>query len=148
MAKSKRQQRRAYMRGEPSSGLSVTVIGGVFALLIIGVLAGVLIMQFFGAGPGGRTTQAATNAIQQNQAQANATATAVRLESDLVQRVDLGTAKQLYDSKQATLIDARNPGEFQQQHIAGAINIPYYELTQKQSLLPADKAAPIVVYCA
>ena len=46
----------------------------------------------------------------------------------------------------ATVIDVRQPEEFEAGHISGAINIPVRELGQNLDQIPAD--APVVVYCA
>lgn len=53
----------------------------------------------------------------------------------------------LTDKTTFTLIDARSPDEFGQGHVEGAINIPFDSLQDHLSLLPEDKAAPLVVYC-
>lgn len=55
-------------------------------------------------------------------------------------------AKQLVQ-RGAVLLDVRTPQEFAAGHIDGARNIPVQELEQKLSALPAQKSAPIVVYC-
>jgi len=67
-------------------------------------------------------------------------------------------AKALQDEG-ATMIDARVANEFVEQHIKGAINIPYKEKSDKSvdfdaskdkfntSKLPANKSAEIVIYC-
>ena len=46
----------------------------------------------------------------------------------------------------AVLIDVRTPGEFQQHHIPGAINIPLQELERRLSELP-NSDEEIVLYC-
>lgn len=43
------------------------------------------------------------------------------------------------------MIDVRTPEEFNSGHIAGAINIPVQELSERLSEVPDDKE--IVVYC-
>jgi len=45
------------------------------------------------------------------------------------------------------LIDARSPEEYATGHVAGAVNIPFDQLEQHRSLLPADPNAPLLVYC-
>lgn len=47
----------------------------------------------------------------------------------------------------AVLLDVRTPQEFAAGHLEGARNIPVQELEEKLSALPAEKSAPIVVYC-
>ncbi len=46
----------------------------------------------------------------------------------------------------ATLLDVRTPGEFDGDHIAGAVNIPVAELAERLSELGA-RDVPVVVYC-
>ena len=46
-----------------------------------------------------------------------------------------------------TIIDARNPEEYQEVHIKGAINIPEKKFSEYTGQLPADKAARLVFYC-
>ena len=48
----------------------------------------------------------------------------------------------------ALLIDVRTEQEYNSSHINGSINISHDELISKASTLPADKNAPIIVYCA
>ena len=55
--------------------------------------------------------------------------------------------KILKDNGNATLLDVRTPAEFAEGYIAGAVNIAVEELADRVSELPADKAAPIIVYC-
>jgi len=53
----------------------------------------------------------------------------------------------LADSSTMTLIDARSPAEFAQQHLPGAINIPFDAIKANEDLLPGDPAGPVVIYC-
>ena len=53
----------------------------------------------------------------------------------------------LADNSTFTLIDARSAEEYAASHISGAINVPVAALEASLELLPADHAAPIVVYC-
>lgn len=46
-----------------------------------------------------------------------------------------------------TVIDARNPEEYQEVHIKGAINIPEKKFSEYTAQLPADKGARLVFYC-
>ncbi|MHB8789434.1 MAG: rhodanese-like domain-containing protein [Desulfobulbaceae bacterium] len=46
-----------------------------------------------------------------------------------------------------TIIDARNPEEYQEVHIKGAINIPEKKFAEYTGQLPADKGARLVFYC-
>ena len=45
------------------------------------------------------------------------------------------------------LIDLREKSEVEKGYIAGAVNIPVRTLADNLNALPADKAAPIVLYC-
>jgi rhodanese-related sulfurtransferase len=49
--------------------------------------------------------------------------------------------------KKFILIDARPAEEYQQGHIAGAINIPPDRMKTEASSLPKDKATPMIFYC-
>jgi rhodanese-related sulfurtransferase len=49
--------------------------------------------------------------------------------------------------KKFLLIDARPAEEYQQGHIAGAINIPPDRMKTEASRLPKDKATPMIFYC-
>jgi len=55
--------------------------------------------------------------------------------------------KLLDGSTAVTVIDARNPEEYQEVHIKGAINIPVKQWDKYAAQLPADKAAKLVFYC-
>ncbi len=46
-----------------------------------------------------------------------------------------------------TIIDARSPSEFDDGHIAGAVNVPFDSLDLYADALPADKGAALVTYC-
>jgi len=45
------------------------------------------------------------------------------------------------------IIDARNPGEYADVHIPGAINMPQKKFGEYTHLLPAEKNTQIVFYC-
>lgn len=60
--------------------------------------------------------------------------------ADLEAMMDSKTEKPL-------IIDSRNPEEFQDVHIPGAINIPEKKFKDYAKLLPRDKAAKLVFYC-
>lgn len=44
-------------------------------------------------------------------------------------------------------IDVRTAGEYQTEHVSGAVNIPYTEIAARISEVTTDKDAPIYVYC-
>lgn len=63
--------------------------------------------------------------------------------------IPLSEAYRLHQQKNALFIDARNPAEYQEGHIQGAINVP---LSQAESqLLPALEGIPepaiVITYC-
>lgn len=57
--------------------------------------------------------------------------------------------KAWWDAKREDLlvIDTRNPEEFQNVHIPGAVNIPQKKVTEYKQLLPEKKTAKLVFYC-
>ena len=59
----------------------------------------------------------------------------------------IGLKKMLDANEEITVVDARNPEEYQEVHIKGAINIPQKKFSDYAHLLPQDKAAKIVFYC-
>ncbi len=46
-----------------------------------------------------------------------------------------------------TIVDARSPSEYDDGHIASAINVPFDSLDLYADVLPADRSAAIVTYC-
>jgi phage shock protein E len=44
-------------------------------------------------------------------------------------------------------VDVRTAGEFGAGHVAGAVNIPYEEITERIGEVVSDKDAPIYLYC-
>ncbi|MDD5760012.1 MAG: rhodanese-like domain-containing protein [Desulfobulbaceae bacterium] len=57
--------------------------------------------------------------------------------------------KQLLDQMghEITLVDARNPEEYQEVHIKNAINIPEKKFSENINLLPTDKTRLVIFYC-
>jgi rhodanese-related sulfurtransferase len=53
----------------------------------------------------------------------------------------------LADNDTLTLMDARSPEEYAEQHLPGAINIPFDAVEANAALLPADIEKPVVIYC-
>jgi len=58
-----------------------------------------------------------------------------------------GLGKLLTDQPGLVVIDARNPEEYQEVHIKGAISVPEPKFAEYAHLLPADKSATLVFYC-
>lgn len=62
--------------------------------------------------------------------------------------IDTDSLKKLLDAGEAvTVVDARNPEEYQEVHVKGAINIPEKKFSDHVGQLPSDKSARIVFYC-
>ena len=53
----------------------------------------------------------------------------------------------LADNSTLTLIDARSNEEYAEQHLPGAINVPFDAIDARAEFLPENKLKPIVVYC-
>lgn len=51
------------------------------------------------------------------------------------------------DSRNFMLVDARNPEEYRESHIPGAINIPQRKFEDFIGLLPTDKKMKLIFYC-
>lgn len=57
--------------------------------------------------------------------------------------------KQALDAKdQVLLIDVREPAEYDDGHIPGAVNLPAGELPSRVKEMPRDRNVRIVTYCA
>ncbi len=52
-----------------------------------------------------------------------------------------------YKKQKAILIDVRSEQEFSEEHIKGAISIPYYELPRRAKQELIDKNKKIILYC-
>lgn len=59
---------------------------------------------------------------------------------------NIETFKDLQATGEVVLIDVRQPDEYSQGHLVGAINLPIRTLADNLDKIPADK--PVVVYCA
>ncbi len=55
--------------------------------------------------------------------------------------------EKIIQNQEGTIVDVRTPGEFQGGHVAGSINIPVNELTQRISEVKALKL-PLILCCA
>jgi rhodanese-related sulfurtransferase len=68
-------------------------------------------------------------------------------EVDRPIKMQLASVKQFYDAGAAMIVDAREAGEYDRGHIAGAISLPV-ETTPPETLAGIDAAGqPIIVYC-
>lgn len=63
-----------------------------------------------------------------------------------VPRILLEDAKKAYDDGSAVIIDARSVDTYKQEHIKGAINIPYGSTESEFDKLPKGKK--FIVYCS
>ena len=63
--------------------------------------------------------------------------------------IDTDSLKEYLDSNPVdfVVIDARNPEEYQEVHIKGAINLPQKKFSKYAHLLPKDKSTRIIFYC-
>ena len=64
-------------------------------------------------------------------------------------QVDLGATRKFFDAKAALFVDAREPDEYAEGHIAGAVSLPFdtsvTDPVALEALDPAGKA--LIVYC-
>jgi rhodanese-related sulfurtransferase len=63
--------------------------------------------------------------------------------------IQLAAVKQLVDAGAALVVDAREPDEYAEGHIPGAVNLPFDEATSEPERLEGlpSGGRPIVVYC-
>jgi len=64
-------------------------------------------------------------------------------------QIQTSKVKAFFDAKAATIIDAREPAEYAEGHIPGAINLPYEQVaTDTERLEKFDaQGKPIIIYC-
>lgn len=64
-------------------------------------------------------------------------------------RIELGALRAYFDAGAALIIDARDPQDYAEGHIRGAINLPYDEVISNPSLIETLQTGglPIVTYC-
>ncbi|MDP9069240.1 MAG: rhodanese-like domain-containing protein [Actinomycetota bacterium] len=60
--------------------------------------------------------------------------------------IDQHEVQRLLDEESAQLVEVLPPQEYEQEHIAGAINMPLKELTS-DSVAVLDRSRAVVVYC-
>jgi sulfur-carrier protein adenylyltransferase/sulfurtransferase len=66
----------------------------------------------------------------------------------LITEVDAAAARRQLDSGEALVLDVREPDEYEQGHIPGAVWIPRGLLELRIEAAAPDRARPVVVYCA
>ncbi len=59
--------------------------------------------------------------------------------------VDVTEAQRRLASREAVLIDVREPDEWQEGHVAGAAHIPLGDLTARLAEVPRDR--PVLLFC-
>ena len=64
-------------------------------------------------------------------------------------RVELGVVRQYFDAAAAVIVDARDPGEYAEGHIPGALNLPYDMVISDTTLVDAVETGgrPVIAYC-
>ncbi|NNE97988.1 MAG: hypothetical protein HKN25_03095 [Pyrinomonadaceae bacterium] len=65
---------------------------------------------------------------------------------DGIKRISLEDAKAAFDKGDALFIDTRSKSAFENEHIKGAINIPWADIEKRYKEIPKDKT--IIVYCS
>jgi 3-mercaptopyruvate sulfurtransferase SseA len=70
----------------------------------------------------------------------------VSIGSDGANRITLAGAKKLFDSGNVLIVDTRGKGQYDGEHIKGAINVPLADVETRLSELKTDKK--IVAYCS
>jgi rhodanese-related sulfurtransferase len=62
---------------------------------------------------------------------------------------DLSAVKAYFDEGAALIVDARDPAEFAEAHIVGAVNVPYDSAASDPALLESVDSGgrPLIVYC-
>lgn len=61
------------------------------------------------------------------------------------ERIDVDRAFDLYQQRQATLVDVRDRTDFEVGHIPGALSIPLTELGRKLDEIPRERT--VITYC-
>ena len=64
-------------------------------------------------------------------------------------QIQISKVKAFFDANAATIVDAREPAEYAEGHIPGAINLPYDQVVTDPGRLEEfdPKGKPIIVYC-
>ena len=55
--------------------------------------------------------------------------------------------KRLLESPAPLIVDVRSEGEYNTDHIPGAIHIPFYAIASGLEMLAFPKGNPVVIYC-
>ncbi|NND85425.1 MAG: hypothetical protein HKN46_09785 [Acidimicrobiia bacterium] len=98
----------------------------------------------------------ATEAPVETEAPTTTAAPAFDLEAAVVEYVstipegwmsagNLESFKEAVAAQDPFLLDVRQPGEYEEGHIPGAVNIPLRELGENIDMIPTDR--PVIIYC-
>lgn len=117
------------------------ILGGV-GIMLVATLVGVTVNAM---RPGGipLIQKGAPVSTVQHGVAPDTTATAVE------GAVSLAEMKRLFDANASYIIDARDPAEYDEGHIPGAINIPYDRLPEYLDMLSAEVPmdGDVIIYC-
>lgn len=69
------------------------------------------------------------------------------VKNNTVKKISASEARKLLTSKNAVLIDVRNPGEYQEKHIPKSVSLPLDRLENEAKKHFPDPSAPIITYC-
>lgn len=119
------------------------ILGGI-GIMLVATLVGVTVNAM---RPGGipLIQQGAPVSTVQHEAAPDTSATAPVAAG----AVSLAEMKRLYDAGTSYIIDARDPAEYDEGHIPGAINVPYDRLPEYLDMLSAEAPmdGDVIVYC-
>jgi rhodanese-related sulfurtransferase len=73
--------------------------------------------------------------------------TVVRADTDQVELISPREASAMYTEKKAVIVDVREDSEWNEQHIPGAIHIPWAQLNERLSELKQFKDSPVITQC-
>jgi rhodanese-related sulfurtransferase len=68
------------------------------------------------------------------------------LQADPDLRIALARAWELYQRREAMILDVRAPAEYERGHIPGATSVPLRDLARRIDEVPGDR--PVITYCA
>lgn len=68
-------------------------------------------------------------------------------EATTVRWIDVDQLNQVLKAQSPVIVDLRTPREFEQGHIAGAVNVPVDDLRANRTLLDAYKDKTVLLYC-
>jgi rhodanese-related sulfurtransferase len=61
-------------------------------------------------------------------------------------RIELDRAWELYQRGEATILDVRDPAEYEREHLPGAVSMPLRDLSRRISEVSFEKT--VITYCA